>query len=104
MARVPFGYRLEGSRLVINEDEAAAVRRIFDEFTRPYFHTGLSEIAHGLNVDGIPTQRGGHWYASTVRYILANALYSEEPRAIIARGVYERAHSRLTMMKMGPIR
>ena len=104
MARFPLGYRLEGSRLVINEDEAAVVQRIFAEFTRPYFHIGLSELAHGLNVDGVPTQRGGKWHASTVRYILANAVYAEEWHAIISRGAYDQAQNRLTTMRMGPTR
>ena len=104
MARVPFGYRIEGDQMVINEDEAAAVRRVFDEFTRPYFHTGLSEIANGLNVDGIPTQRGGRWYASTVRYILGNSIYADEPRAIITRGTYQQAQNRLVSMRRGPTR
>ena len=102
MARFPLGYRLEGSRLVINEDEAAVVQRIFAEFTRPYIRAGLSEIANGLNVDGIPTQRGGRWYASTVRYILANAIYAEEWHAIISRGTYDQAQNRLVTLRMGP--
>ena len=104
MARVPFGYRIEGDQMVINEDEAAVVQRIFDEFTRPYIRGGLSEIATGLNVDGIPTQRGGHWFASTVRYILGNSIYADEPRAIIGRGTYQQAQNRLTSMRRGPTR
>ena len=104
MARVPFGYRIEGDQMVINEDEAAVVQRIFDEFTRPYFHIGLSEIAHGLNTDEIATQRGGKWHASTVRYILGNSIYADEPRAIITRGTYQQAQNRLVSMRRGPTR
>ena len=104
MARVPFGYQIEGSTYLINEDEAAVVQRIFAEFTRPYIRAGLSEIADGLNVDGIPTQRGGRWYASTVRYILSNSVYADEPRAIISRGAYQQAQNRLATMQMGPTR
>ena len=90
MALVPFGYRIEGSRLVIDDQAATVVVRIFAEFTRPYFHTGLSEIADALNVDDIPTQRGGMWHASTMRYILRNQVYGEEPLANISRGRYAR--------------
>ena len=80
-------------------------RRIFTEFTRPYSHAGLTEIARALNVDGIPTQRGGKWHASTVRYILANAGYvcGAQP-AIISQEVYDQAQARLNHMQMGPTR
>ena len=104
MARVPFGYKIEGDQMVINADEAAAVQRIFAEFTRPYIRAGLSEIADGLNVDGVPTQRGGRWFASTVRYILGNAVYAEEWHAIITHGTYRQAQNRLATMQMGPTR
>ena len=104
MARVPFGYRLEGSTYQIDDSEAAVVQRIFDEFTRPYIRAGLSEIADGLNLDEIATQRGGRWYASTVKYILSNAVYVDDPRAIISRNIYDQAQSRLTSLKMGPTR
>ena len=104
MARVPFGYRIESSRLVIDAEAGAVVERIFQEFTRPYIRAGLSEIADGLNVDGVPTQRGGKWYASTVRYILGNQVYAEAPSAIITRGAYDQAQSRLASMRRGPRR
>ena len=104
MARLPFGYGIEGRLLAINEDEAAVVQRIFDEFTRPYIRAGLSEISHGLNVDGIPTQRGGKWHASTVRYILGNQVYADEPSAIVSRDAYQQAQNRLASMRKGPTR
>ena len=104
MARVPYGYRQQGSGLVIDAEQAAVVERIFAEFTRPYIRAGLSEIADGLNVDGIPTQRGGHWHASTVRYILRNQVYAEAPHAIVSRGAYDQAQSRLATLRMGPTR
>ncbi len=104
MARVPFGYRIDGDNQVIDAEAAAVVVRIFSEFCRPHFHTGLSEIAHDLNVDGVPTQRGGKWHASTVRYILGNQVYAEAPHAIISRGAYDQAQSRLASMQRGPTR
>ena len=105
MARVPFGFKQEGSGLVIDAEQAVIVARIFSEFCRPHFHTGLSEIAHDLNVDEVPTQRpGGKWYASTVRYILTNATYADEPTAIISRGAYDQAQDRLASLRMGPTR
>ena len=104
MARVPYGYRSEGSRLVIDAEQAAIVERIYAEFTRPYIRAGLSEIADGLNVDGVPTQRGGKWHASTVRYILTNQVYAEAPHAIVTVGAFNQAQSRLASMQRGPTR
>jgi site-specific DNA recombinase len=39
--------------------------------------SGLSyrAIAERLTAEGVPTKRGGAWYASTVSYILKNGLY-----------------------------
>jgi len=33
----------------------------------------LRQIAHALNARGIPTARGGHWHASSVRNVLERA-------------------------------
>lgn len=101
MARVPFGYRDEGHRLVVDDQAAAIVQRIFAEFTRPYIRAGLSEIATGLNVDEVPTQRGGKWYASTVRYILSNQVYAG---SVVSHELFDRAQGRLASMRMGPSR
>ena len=35
---------------------------------------GLREIVRELNKKGIPTPRGGKWYAGTIKYILENPL------------------------------
>ena len=104
MARVPFGYRMEGDDQVIDDQAAETVRRIFDEFTRAYIRAGLTEIAEGLNVDGVATQRGGKWQASTVRYILSNQVYADGPTAIVSRDAFDRAQSRLASMRHGPTR
>ena len=105
MARVPFGYRRKGDQWAIADDQAAVVRRIFAEFTALYAHAGLTEIAAGLNVDAIPTQRGGQWHASTVKYILGNVVYVGEAHpAIISREVYTQAQARLAALTMGPAR
>lgn len=79
-----FGYRSEavsgGARLVIDEDEAAVVRRIWRDFGNGLAPT---TIARNLNVEGVPfpsaaTRRGPvrrGWSASTVRFLLKNERY-----------------------------
>ena len=105
MARVPYGYRIEGDDQVIDAEQAETVRRIFSEFCRPHFHTGLSEIARDLNTDEVPTQRpGGRWYASTIKYVLSNATYAEAPHAIITIATFDQAQDRLASLRMGPTR
>jgi DNA invertase Pin-like site-specific DNA recombinase len=52
-----------GYKLVVNEEQAAVVRRIFVEFSH-----GLScqQIAHGLNADGIRGPRSPSWGVSAL--------------------------------------
>ena len=66
----------------IDEDQAAIVRRIFDEYV-----AGKSPvaIARGLNAEGIPSPRGGVWRANAItgsrkrgNGILHNRLYIGE--------------------------
>lgn len=67
-----FGYRIPfdpttGARhvgeLVINEEEAAIVRRIFAEFAEGKSPTA---IAHQLNAEGVPSPRGRGWKVNTI--------------------------------------
>jgi len=71
----PLGFDRKGDALVVNEREQEAVR-----FIREQRAAGLSlrEIADQLNAAGVPTKKGGKWYASTVKYILENNLYEKE--------------------------
>jgi DNA invertase Pin-like site-specific DNA recombinase len=88
----PYGYDLkhevtdklsDKGRLLINEEEAEVLRRIFKEFlagSKP------RQIAQGLNKDGVPAPRGGRWNASTINGmrargtgILNNTLYVGRP-------------------------
>ncbi|SFZ83453.1 Site-specific DNA recombinase [Devosia enhydra] len=78
-----YGYRPKlghPGELEIVEDEAAVVRRIFEEF-----RSGRSprEIATGLNADRVPAPRGAVWLASTLNGnasrghgILVNPIYA----------------------------
>lgn len=78
----PYGYRPVFGRtghLEIVEDEAAVVRRIYEEFLAG---SSSRTIAQGLNRDGVPPPRGRVWNASTIHGnskrgigILNNSLY-----------------------------
>lgn len=67
-----FGYRVEGGRLVPEEEEAQLVRRIFDSFLSG---KGLFPIAKELNDLGVRTHRGNRFENRTVEYILRNPVY-----------------------------
>jgi len=70
-ATVPYGYRLEGDRLVIDPEEADLVRRIF----RLYRQHGMDAIANMLNAEGLKTRRGNNWDPNVIKYMLSNPIY-----------------------------
>lgn len=72
---VPFGYDRMGDRLIENEEELSVVERIKELRAEG---RSLRHIASELNGRGIATKAGKKWYASTVRYILKNDLYSND--------------------------
>lgn len=74
LACPPYGYRKNGNgELVIHPEEAAIVRRIFDEYLGG---KGSYTIARELQQDGVPTVRKGkEWADSVVKGILQNCAY-----------------------------
>ncbi len=60
-------------KLFINKEQAEIVKRIFSEALDG---KGTQKIADGLNSDKIPTKRGSHWTATTIRGILSNEKYT----------------------------
>lgn len=77
----PHGYRWlsaadrgpTGTRYVVDEVEAADVRRIFAEFL---VGASLGQIARDLNDAGRTTRKGAPWRSATVRRILMNPFYA----------------------------
>ena len=67
------GYETKDKKLIIHEKQAETIRMIFK--MKRYKRMGLREIARELNEKGVPTTRGGKWYAGTIKYILENPLY-----------------------------
>ncbi|GAA3323581.1 recombinase family protein [Paeniglutamicibacter sulfureus] len=73
--RPPLGVRLMGytSRGELVEDEAAVVRRIFEQFAHG---DSLRGITAALAADNVPTRHGNPWHPRTVRGILTNPRYA----------------------------
>ena len=73
--RPPYGYRVDATgRPVVEETEAAVVRRIF----RDYVHRGLGiqRIAWDLTDEGVPTANGARrWHESVINRLLGNPAY-----------------------------
>ncbi|WP_352416515.1 recombinase family protein [Oscillibacter ruminantium] len=74
---VAYGYtKDENGELIVKEDEAEIVRRIFNEYLNG---KGSYLIAKGLNSDNIPTIRNGEkWNDSVIKEILQNPIYEGE--------------------------
>lgn len=68
-----YGFDLINGKLVINETEAAVVRRIFDLYLEGI---GMQTIANILNNEGVRRQYGREkWHHTTVNYVLNNERY-----------------------------
>jgi site-specific DNA recombinase len=77
MGVAKYGYTLEGPKEqikpVINETEAAVVRRIFQEYLQG---NGLIQLANHLRRDNIPTRKGGDWTPAFIWTIITNPAYT----------------------------
>jgi site-specific DNA recombinase len=72
----PFGYRVDGKHLVVDEDLAGVVREIY----RLYLEDGIAvdRVAEVLNARGVPSAKGARWHGSTISGILRDRLYAGE--------------------------
>lgn len=68
-----YGYRWEGDQLVIEPEEAAIVRRIFQNFL-----DGKSrlETEREFEAEGITTSNGCRWVDSNIKVVLTNITYT----------------------------
>lgn len=77
MGVAKYGYTLEGPKEelkpVINETEAAVLRRIFQEYLQG---NGLIQLANHLRRDNIPTRKGGNWTPAFIWTIITNPAYT----------------------------
>lgn len=72
-SRLPFGYmKDEENEIVIHEEQAEVVRRIFEEF----LVDGAYVISKRLNQEGILTQMGHEWTNNKITRIVKNKIYT----------------------------
>ena len=74
----------ENGNLIINENQAKIVRRIYTEFLEG---KGANRIARDLEADGILNWNGkAKWYESSIRKMLSNEKYKGD--ALAAKDLY----------------
>lgn len=88
----------EGGTLVINDAEAAIVRRIFDMYLSGI---GAHSIAKAFNEEGIATITGSQWHASTVMGMLKNEKYKGDS---LLQKYYTPEHKRVTVKNKGELK
>ncbi|WP_169311939.1 recombinase family protein [Deinococcus maricopensis] len=70
---LPMGYRRgQDGRVLLDDPMADAVRAVFSAAQNA---TPYAVVAARLDAQGIPTQRGGGWTASQVRFIITTEAY-----------------------------
>ena len=67
------GYRYRDGRLEIEPNEAATVKRIFEDYLSGL---GMTAIAKRLNDDGILTRYGNTWGKASIKAVLQNYAYT----------------------------
>mgnify|MGYP001167327689 CR=1 FL=1 len=85
--RAPYGYKVENSKLIINEDEAKVIKLIYEKYINGY---GMNRIAQYLNRKNIKTRTGHSWYRTSIKTILE----SEAVKGNLIRNgeVYKNTH------------
>lgn len=110
---IPLGYDVKGRKLVVNEDEAATIRFIFERYLKV---GSIGDLREELDRKRITTKArvsskgrksgGGRWYVGPLQHLLRNRLYTGdvvhkgsvyagEHKAIISRKVFERVQAKL---------
>lgn len=69
---LPFGYKFEDNKIIINEEEAKTVRFIFNQYLQC---KSSLQIVRMLEAKGVPTKHGRPWQMQTVRTMLKNKKY-----------------------------
>ena len=70
---IPFGYKKENKKLIIEKKEAEIVRLIFNTFLK----TGsIEEVYHFLKVKNIKNRKGNPFHKEIIAYLLRNPIYA----------------------------
>ena len=89
---IPNGYKRSGTQMLVDDETAPIVRRIFHEYSTG---SGFTEIARRLTDDHIPSPRGAEqWFPQTIRAVLANRIYTGE---YVSGRTQHELHRRRTM-------
>ena len=68
-----YGFEIVDGQLVVKENEAAVIRRIFDLYLQG---VGKQNIANILNAEGVPRRYGQQkWHHTTIDYVIKNERY-----------------------------
>lgn len=89
----PYGYKLEDGKLFINEEEAVAIRTIFDQYVNTTIGAnGLSKYLENHGIRKIPRQNGKNplFDAGLIRKILKNPVYNG--KIAFGRRTLEKVH------------
>jgi len=102
---VPFGYRVENRRLIVDSHEAATVRMIFERFVMAGSGTTL---ARALHAEGVTVRSGKPIDKGILYKLLNNAVYVGEAvhkgtaypgqhEAIVSRALWDKVHAILAV-------
>ena len=107
---VPYGYRLDDKKMVIEPDEAAVVRFIFEQYAQG---VRKKDIVEALDARGARTRRGEKFRANSFQTMLKNKKYigvyhwsdieiQDGCPALIDRELFEKCQRRLELNKHKP--
>jgi len=102
--KVPLGYDVHDRKLVVNESEAATVRRVFEGFAQLGSGTRLTQMLRSEGVTtkrGKPINKGDIYKLLNARVYIGDAVhkgtsYPGEHQAIVPRELWDRVHAVLS--------
>ncbi|MDA3732343.1 recombinase family protein [Niameybacter massiliensis] len=77
-SEAPYGYRRDGDKYVLVDDEAEIVKMIFSKFNSG--ELGYGEICRFLLLNGITNRKGQSFTVSGIKYMLENPIYCGKVR------------------------